>query len=95
MGESDWLHVIVCRKDEQEFYMGMHDKNDNVDFVPVFESRDDAESCLESFGKQPGIRYQVMAILSSELIENCTDRNYLIALVDKHGAIIRQFAGEK
>jgi len=93
--QPDWLHVIVCSRDEQEYYMGLHDNNSGVDFVPVFESREDADSCLQSFGKNPGIGYHVTAVLTAEIVKQCSDRNYLIALVDQNGAIIRQFFGEE
>jgi len=91
---SDWLHVIVCSKDDLEYYMGMHDHTGGVDFIPVFEHREEAESCLQSLGKKSGIHYQVMAVLGTELIKSCTDKNYIIALVDKNGTLIRQFTGE-
>ncbi len=93
--QPDWLHVIVCSRDEQEYYMGLHDSNSDVDFVPVFQSREDADICLQSFSRKPGIGYQVMAVLTAEIIKNCSDRNYLVALVDQRGTILRQFSGEE
>lgn len=93
--QSDWLHVIICSKDEQQYYMGMHDKDSDIDFVPVFASREDADQCLLSLGQKNGIRYQVEAVFTTEILKNCSDRSYLVALVDKDGKIIKQFSGEE
>lgn len=93
--QSDWIHTIICSRDEMQYYMGMHDSESNVDFIPVFKQREDAETCLQSLDQKPGIDYQVMAVLHTELAKNCSDKNYSVALVDHSGKIIRQFGGEE
>lgn len=85
----DWVYVVVSNPGKKESLLGLHDKMKGIDFIPTFQSKDDATSCFLSLPKEQGVKYEVQAIHMDELAQNCKDSGFVIAMVDEAGKIIK------
>jgi hypothetical protein len=93
MGEKEkiegWTYVIVCDPGPNEHLLGLHDKEQDVDFIPTFQSREAANDCLSTLPREKGKKYEVQAIHIEDLDETAKKNGFLVAMVDGDGNIIK------
>ena len=93
MGEKEkiegWVYVIVCDPGNNEHFLGLIDKEKNVNFIPAFASKDAANDCFLTLPKEKGKKYEVQAIHVDELTEDATKNEFIVAMVDNDGNIIK------
>lgn len=82
-----WVWVIVYDQGEGGHYLGLYNKEKDVEFIPAFESRDAANECFLTMPREKGKKYEVQAIHIEELKEDAGKSGFEIALVDGEGAI--------
>lgn len=86
---SDWLYVFVGKNGQKENFLGLYDDTTDTNFIPAFSSKEDAQDCYLSLPREKGVRYEVQAVHSSELHEEAEQNNFVVAMVDKDGKIIK------
>lgn len=86
---KDWVYVVVSNPAKNESFLGLHDKLKGIDFIPAFQSKDDATSCFLSLPKEQGVKYEVQAIHMEELVQSCKENGFVVAMVDEAGKIIK------
>ena len=84
-----WVYVVVCDPGKNEQFLGLYDKERNVDFIPAFESKVAANDCFLTLPKEKGKKYEIQAILMDELIVEATKNRFIVAMVDNDGNIIK------
>jgi hypothetical protein len=84
-----WVYVIVCDPGRNEHFLGLIDKDKNVDFIPAFPSKDAANDCFLTLPKEKGKKYEVQAIHIDELTEDATKNGFIVAMVDNDGNIVK------
>ncbi len=93
MGEKEkiegWTYVIVCDPGPNEHLLGLQSKEQGVDFIPTFLSRDAANDCLSTLPREKGKKYEVQAIHVDDLHETAKKNGFLVAMVDGDGNIIK------
>jgi hypothetical protein len=93
MGEKEkiegWVYVIVCDPGENEQFLGLIEKEKNVNFIPAFANKDAANDCFLTLPKEKGKKYEVQAIHIDELTEDATKNGFIVAMVDNDGNIIK------
>ena len=87
--DEGWVYIIVCDPGGDEHMLGLHSKEQEVDFIPTFQSREAADDCLLTLPREKGKKYEVQAIHVQELSENATKNGFVVAMVDGDGNIIR------
>lgn len=87
--ESGWVYVFVCNPGSDEHFLGLYDKAKDVNFIPAFQSKDDANDCFLSLPREKGKKYEVQAIHIEELSATATENGFIAALVDKDGNILK------
>ncbi|RPH39720.1 MAG: DUF3110 domain-containing protein [Desulfobulbaceae bacterium] len=93
MGEKEkikgWMYVIVSNPGQNEHLLGLHSKEQDVDFIPTFQSREAANDCLSTLPREKGQKYEVQAIHVDDLDETARKNGFLVAMVDSDGNIIK------
>jgi hypothetical protein len=84
-----WVYVIVGDPGKNEQFLGLYDKEKNVDFIPAFLSKDAANDCFLTLPREKGKKYEVQAIHIEELNEDAEKNGFIVAMVDKDGNIIK------
>ena len=85
---NTWVWAIVQDPDGNEQFLGQHDEQNNVSFVPFFLEKEEAEQCLSGLVKKAGHKYETQAILFEELKLFCAKENAMLFLLNATGEIL-------
>lgn len=85
----EWVYVFVGKEGEEENLLGLYDETTKMNFIPTFASKDDAQECFLSLPREKGKKYEVQAVHIEELNEEAGKNNFMVAMVDKDGKVIR------
>lgn len=93
MGESkaskkEWVYVVVCDPEADATFLGLHNAEKNIDFIPAFETKDDASECFLSLPREKGRKYEIQAVLLDELFSDAEKNGFAVAMVDNDGRLI-------
>jgi hypothetical protein len=88
--KDDWLYVAVEDPGGNEKFVGLHDETAGVSYIPAFESKEEALTCLVNMPRRNGMKYEVQAVLLESLREDARNNGFLIFLSDGQGKVIKQ-----
>lgn len=92
MSETDkmngWVYVFVCDPEKDESFLGLYDAEKDVQFIPAFRSKEEANDCFLNLPREKGKKYELQAIHLEELHAEAKKNNYLVAMVDQEGKIV-------
>lgn len=86
---AEWVYVFVSKAEDDANYLGLYNEEKDVNFIPAFQTKDDANDCFLSIPREKGKRYEVQAVHIQELYEHASSNNFVVALVDKDGNILK------
>ncbi len=88
--KEKWVFVLIQNPGSDEQIAGMHDDEAGTDFIPAFQSKEDAAECFINLPREPGKRYEVQAIILEDL-ENYASKNYfMIFFLNKEGKVLNR-----
>ncbi len=83
-----WVYVFVSGPEGKETFLGLHNKERDVDFIPAFRTKEEASDCYLDMPREKGVKYEVQAIHIEELYADAEKNNFEVALVDRDGKVI-------
>jgi hypothetical protein len=87
--DSDtWVWVVVQNPGAYEQFLGQHDPEQDVSFIPAFFEKEAAQQCLIHMTTQKGDKYEVQAILFKELAGDAAEHGFMIFMLDSAGKIL-------
>ena len=87
--EAGWVYVFVCDPGPSESFLGLYNAEKNVNFIPVFKNKNDANDCFLNMPREKGKKYELQAVLVEELQEQAEKNSFSVALVDDGGNVIK------
>lgn len=87
--KSGWVYVFVCDPGPGESFLGLYNAEKDVNFIPVFKNKDQANDCFLTIPREKGKKYELQAVLIDDLQEEAENNSYTVALVDDEGKIIK------
>lgn len=87
-----WVYVFVCDPGKKESYLGLYNEEKEVQFIPAFQSREEANDCFLEIPRERGRKYELQAVHIEELIENAEKNDFEVALVDSKGQVVKEMA---
>ncbi len=87
--ESGWVYVFVCDPGPSESYLGLYDAEKDVNFIPVFKNKNDANDSFLNIPREKGKKYELQAVLLEELQEQAEENSFNVALVDDEGKVVK------
>ena len=88
--EDQWVWVVVQNPGDQEQFLGQHDKQEDISFIPTFNSKEDAQQCFMNMARQKGCKYEVQAILYEELVKEAAAGSFMIFLLNENGEVLEK-----
>ncbi|MFC1896648.1 hypothetical protein ACFL0Q_08350 [Thermodesulfobacteriota bacterium] len=85
-----WVWVGVQTTGGKDQYVGMHDSDRDVSFIPVFLSKEEALECFVNIPRNPGQKYEIQATLYSELAKDATDNGFALFVTDSDGKVVEE-----
>ncbi len=86
----NWIYVVVQAPGKGESFLGQHDDENDISFIPVFANKDDAQNCLPLMNRKKGETYEIQAVYREELIEQAVGNGFQVYLLDGGGTILEK-----
>lgn len=83
-----WVYVFVCDPGGNESFLGLHNVEKNVPFIPVFRSKEEANDCFLNLPREKGKKYELQAIHIEELTVEASKNDFIVAIVDQDGKVV-------
>jgi hypothetical protein len=88
--EDQWVWVVVQDPGGNEQFLGQHDEQDDISFIPAFADKEAAQQGLLSLIREPGHKYEAQAVLREELIKDAAAAGFVVFLLTENGKIIEK-----
>lgn len=85
-----WVYVFVCEPGDSETYFGLYNEEKDVNFIPAFRTKDEANDCYLDLPREKGKKYELQAVHIEELNESASENGFVVALVDGRGKVITE-----
>jgi hypothetical protein len=85
-----WVYVFVCDPGTEESFLGLYNNDKDVNFIPAFQSKEEANDCFLTLPREKGKKYELQAVHIDELHETATKNGFAVALVDSDGKVIKE-----
>jgi hypothetical protein len=87
---DQWVWVVVQDPGGEEQFLGQQDKLENISYIPIFHSKEDAQHCFMNMARRQNCKYEVQAILFEELTKDAAANGFMIFLLNSHGDILEK-----
>lgn len=87
---GNWVYVFVCDPGKEESFLGLYNTDKDVNFIPAFQSKDEANDCFLTLPREKGKKYELQAVHIEELHDIATKSGFSVALVDSDGKVIQE-----
>lgn len=88
--EDRWVWVVIQDPGGQEQFLGQHDEQEDISFIPAFHSKEDAQQCFMNMARQKGSKYEVQAILYEELAKAAAASGFMIFMLSETGEVLEK-----
>lgn len=86
---EQWVYVAVEEPGGKERFVGLHDKKTDISYIPAFEKKEDALSCLVNMPRRKK-KYEVQAVMFDLLCRDARQNGFLIFMLDGEGKIVQR-----
>ncbi len=90
-----WVYIIVQNPDGNEQFLGQHDQEKNISFIPFFMEKDEATQCIPLLAREIFEKFETQAILYEDLIELSKENGFHLYLLNGTSEILDKIAPEK
>jgi hypothetical protein len=90
--QDTWIWVVVQNPESGEHFLGQHDADQDVSFIPAFFDKEHAQQCLIHMTTQRGDKYEAQAVLFGELAKDAAKNGFMIFMLDADGKILQKIA---
>jgi hypothetical protein len=88
LNSDTWVWVVVQNPGVNEQFLGQHDSDQDVSFIPAFSEKEAAQQCLVHMTTQKGNKYEVQAVIFAELANDAAKHGFMIFMLDSEGRIL-------
>jgi hypothetical protein len=85
-----WIWIVVQNPGANEQFLGQHDPEQDVSYIPAFFEKEEAQQCLIHMATRRGDKYEVQAILFEELAKDAAKNNFMIFMLNGEGKILEK-----
>ena len=88
--DDQWVWVVVQDPGGDEQFLGQHDPQTDISYVPAFSDKETAQQGLLNLTREPGHKYEVQAILREELQKDAAAGGFMIFLLSEKGEVLEK-----
>ncbi len=88
--ENPWVWVLIQDPERNEQFLGQHDEELNVSFIPFFLKKEEALSGLHVLSHEKDLKYEAQAIRYRTLAENAAQNGFQLFMLDGQGLILEK-----
>jgi hypothetical protein len=87
---NPWVWIVVQDPGGDEQFLGQHDKEHDVSYIPTFLEKEDASQCLKYLTRDEKQKYEVQAIQYEHLADDAAEHGFMLFLLNKEGEILEK-----
>ncbi|MCP3898413.1 MAG: hypothetical protein GY707_01615 [Desulfobacteraceae bacterium] len=89
---SEWFYCIIQNPGaNEEQIMGFKDDETQIEFLPIFKTKEEAEKCFLLMPKDIiNSQYEIQALLKDDFLLYAEKTNFKIFLMNEKGQIINE-----
>ncbi len=87
---NPWVWVVVQDPGEDEQFLGQHDEEKDISYLPTFLEKDDALQCLNLLTRDEKKKYEVQAIQYEHLARDATEHGFMLFVLNNAGEILEK-----
>jgi hypothetical protein len=88
INEDKWVWVFIQDPGGNEQFLGQHDEDKNISFIPTFVEKEQAQECLNFLVREKDQKYEVQAIHYDDLIHRSAENGFMIFILNGQGEVI-------
>jgi len=85
-----WVYAFVCDPGPKESFFGLFDEERNVNVIPVFRNKDDANDCFLTMPREKGKKYELQAVHIEDIQQIADTNSFVVTLVDGDGRLVQE-----
>ena len=87
---NPWVWVVVIDPGGNEQFLGQHDKEKDVSFIPTFLEKEEALQGLKHLASEEGHKYEVQAIRYEELARDSAENGFMLFILSGAGKVLEK-----
>ncbi|MFC1883294.1 hypothetical protein ACFL2O_00855 [Thermodesulfobacteriota bacterium] len=88
--KDQWVWVIVQDPGGNEQFLGQHDQDTDMSFIPIFLEKDEAIKGLSLLNRDKKLKYEAQAILFEEITAHASDHGFKLIVLDGNGNVLKK-----
>jgi hypothetical protein len=92
LNKDTWIWVIVQNPEKKASFLGQHDTENDIKFIPAFLEKEAALMCMNQLTKDESDTYEPQTLFYDDLLRYCNENVFLIYLLDNKGRILDKIA---
>ena len=85
-----WIYVVVQNPSSDAQYLGQHDDDADISFIPIFFEKEDALMCVNLMAKDKQKIYEVQAVMYQEVAAQAAAGGFHLFLLNKEGEVVEK-----
>ncbi len=90
--KSQWIFLVVQDPETNAQYLGQHDDERDISFIPIFLEKEDALMCLNLMARENEKTYEVQAVMYEELVAHAATGGFHIYLLNKNAEVVEKLS---
>ena len=87
---NPWVWVVVQDPGVDEQFLGQHDEEKDVSFIPIFLEKEDALQGINHLTRDEETRYEVQAIRYEHLTRDAAEHGFVLFILNNEGEILEK-----
>ncbi len=88
--KDQWVWVVIQDPGGNEQFLGQHDTEKDVSFIPTFLEKEEAEEALELLPHEKGRKYEVQAIIFEDLSQRAAENGFDLFILNRAGEVLEK-----
>ena len=88
--ENAWVWIVVQDPGGNEQFLGQHDDEKDISFIPTFLEKEEAEKCLPHLARDTEQRYEVQAISYRTLAMHSAEHGFKVFILNGAGDVLEK-----
>lgn len=88
--KDQWVYVVMQEPNSNPQYLGQHEEDTGISFIPIFLEKEDALMCMNLMVRDKHIPSEVQAVIYEELAGHAAVAGFRLYLLNKAGEVIEK-----
>jgi len=88
--KHQWIFTVVQDPEINPQYLGQHDDEQDISFIPIFLKKEDALMCINLMARDKHKKYEVQAVMYEDVTEHAAAGGFHVYVLNKNGEVFKK-----